>query len=52
VGVGVEVSVGVGVGVGVAPAQLPLTLNTMCMFGKPIVAVSTGTGNEQFAALE
>ena len=28
-----------GVGVGLPPGQVPLTLNTMCMFGKPMSAV-------------
>jgi UDP-3-O-[3-hydroxymyristoyl] glucosamine N-acyltransferase len=49
-GVDVGVAVAVGVGVGVA-GQLPFTLNTMCMFGKPIVAVSVGVVIPHVAAL-
>src|SRR5215212_6111194 len=41
VAVAVAVALAVAVGVGVA-GQLPFTLNTMCMFGNPIAAVSVG----------
>ena len=42
VGVGVVgVTVGVGVGV-VMPPQVPRTLNTRCMFGKPMADVVVG----------
>ena len=40
-----------GVGVGVTPGQVPSTLYTICMFGKPISAVVTGSGIPQSAAL-
>ena len=51
-GGGVIVAVGVGVGVGVPPpGQLPFTLNTMCMSGKPISPVGVGSGTPQSAAL-
>ena len=52
---GVPVGEGVGltpgVGVGVTPGQVPFTLNTMCMFGKPMSAVVVGSGIPQSAAL-
>jgi hypothetical protein len=51
VGVGDIVAVGVGVGVGVPPVQVPLTLNTMCMFGNPIVDTSVGVVIPQSTAL-
>ena len=53
VGVGVVggmVAVGLGVGV-TPPPQVPLTLNTMCMFGNPIAAVVVGVLIPQPAAL-
>jgi hypothetical protein len=40
--VAVAVEVGVNVGVGVPPPHVPNTLNTMCMFGNPIVDTSVG----------
>jgi hypothetical protein len=50
-GIGVEVGVGVPEpGVGVGP-QLPLTLNTKCMFVKPRSAILVGFGTEQAGAL-
>ena len=45
------VGVAVGVGVGVATGQLPLTLNTMCMFGKPSSVRSVGSVVPQVGAL-
>jgi len=50
VGVAVAVDVAVGVGAGVPP-QLLLTLNTMCMFGKPIAAIVVGVLTPQAGAL-
>jgi hypothetical protein len=53
-GVGVPgVTVGLGVpGVGVTPPpQLPRTLNTRCMFGKPMAAVVVGVVIPHAAAL-
>jgi hypothetical protein len=39
----VDVGVGLGVpGVGVTPLQLPRTLNTRCMLGKPMADVVVG----------
>jgi hypothetical protein len=49
--VAVGLAVAVGLGVGVAPPQLPLTLNTMCMLGKPMAAVVVGTVIPHAAAL-
>ena len=46
------VGVAVGVGVGVATGQLPLTLNTMCMFRKPRTARFVGSGGPQPAELK
>ena len=51
VAVGVPVGVKVAVGVGVPPPQVPNTLNTMCMFGNPIAAVSVGVVIPHDAAL-
>ncbi len=48
VGVGVAVEVGPGVGV---PPQLPLTLNTRCMFGNPMLDTSVGVVIPQSTAL-
>ncbi|PYK63479.1 MAG: hypothetical protein DME50_17470 [Verrucomicrobia bacterium] len=45
------VGVAVGVGVGVATGQLPLTLNTMCMFGKSRSAKSVGSDGPQSTEL-
>ncbi|PYJ67075.1 MAG: hypothetical protein DMF38_04920 [Verrucomicrobia bacterium] len=45
------VGVAVGVGVGVATGQLPLTLNTMCMFRKPRSAKSVGSDGPQSTEL-
>ena len=50
VGVAIAVDVAVGVGAGVPP-QLLLTLNTMCMFGKPIAAIVVGVLTPQAGAL-
>jgi hypothetical protein len=50
VGVAVAVDVAVGVGAGVPP-QLLLTLNTMCMFGKPSAAVVSGEVTPHAGAL-
>src|ERR1044071_8236597 len=54
-GVGVArppgVVVAVGVGVGLPPWQVPLTLYTMCMSGKPISAVGVGSFSPQSTAL-
>jgi len=52
VAVGVDVGVNVAVGVGEPPPQLPLTLNTMCMFGNPSAAVVVGVVTPQAAALK
>ena len=49
--VGLTVAVAVGVGVGVVTPQLPLTLNTRCMFGNPIAAVVVGVVIPQAVAL-
>ena len=46
----VAVAVAVGLGVGQVP-QVPLTLKTMCMFAKPMVARSVGVAIPQSAAL-
>ena len=51
VGVTLGVPVGVGVGVGVPPGQVPSTLYTMCMFGKPISPVGVGSFSPQSTAL-
>ena len=51
-GVGVGLSVAVAVGVGVPDGQVPLTLNTMCMFGSPRVAKFVGLENPQADALQ
>ena len=51
VAVGVAEGTTVAVGVGVTLLQLPLTLNTMCMFGKPMPAVVVGVVIPQAAAL-
>ena len=48
----VAVAVAVGVGVGVPPVQLPVIVNTMCIFGNPSVAVSVGTVIPQSTALK
>ena len=40
-----------GVGVGVTPGQVPLTLNTMCMFGKPMSPTGVGSFSPQSTAL-
>jgi hypothetical protein len=50
-GVVVGLTVAVGVGVGVVTPQLPLTLNTRCMFGNPIAAVVVGVVIPQAVAL-
>jgi hypothetical protein len=50
-GVTLGVTEGVGLGVGLPPGQVPLTLNTMCMSGKPMSAVVSGSGIPQSAAL-
>jgi hypothetical protein len=48
----VTVAVAVAVGVGlVPPGQLPLTLYTMCMFGKPISPTGVGSFIPQATAL-
>ena len=49
--VALGLAVAVGLGVGVTPPQLPLTLNTMCMFGNPMAAVVVGTVIPHAAAL-
>src|SRR5664279_5544384 len=50
--VALALAVAVGVGVGVdPPPQLPLTLNTRCMFGNPIAAVVVGVVIPQPVAL-
>ena len=43
-----------GVGVGVTPGQVPSTLYTMCMFGKPgsMPSVGVGSGNPQVCRAE
>jgi hypothetical protein len=52
VAVAVIVAVGVGDGVTQDPVpQAPLTLNTRCMFGKPMDARSVGVVIAQLAAL-
>jgi hypothetical protein len=50
-GVVVGLTVAVGVGVGDVTPQLPLTLNTRCMFGNPIAAVVVGVVIPQAVAL-
>ena len=50
VGEGVPLGVGVGVGVGQGP-QSPVTLNTSCMFGKPMVTRLVGFGIPHATAL-
>jgi hypothetical protein len=50
VALGLAVAVGLGVGV-TPPPQAPLTLNTTCMFGKPMAAVVVGTVIPHAAAL-
>ena len=49
--VAVAVAVGVGAGVPHVP-QLPLTSNTMCMFGNPMAAVVMGVEIPQAVALK
>jgi hypothetical protein len=48
---GVAVAVAVGVGVGVPAGQVPLTLNTICMLGKPRSPVGVGSFTPQSTAL-
>ena len=48
---GVTVALAVGVGVGLPAGQVPLTLNTICMFGKPMSPVGVGSFSPQSTAL-
>jgi hypothetical protein len=50
-GVPAAVDVAVAIGVVAPPPQLPLMLNTMCMFGNPMAAVSVGVVMPHAAAL-